>query len=98
MSDKIKKLSDAIRLGATFKAQARGGYLIDNRTCALGAAAEAIGMDIAATDNVAAQLRQRFSALLNFYDNKSLFEMIVEMNDMGHSRESIADWLKRQGL
>ena len=41
--DKITKLSQAIRLGATFRPQCYGHMFHDGSSCALGAAAEAVG-------------------------------------------------------
>lgn len=44
MGDKIKKLSDAILIGATIRPQCRGILFSgDEKSCALGAAIEAIG-------------------------------------------------------
>ena len=39
------KLSDAIRIGAKLRPQCHGGFSRDGGTCALGAAAEALGFD-----------------------------------------------------
>src|SRR5882724_13166406 len=42
MSDKIKTLSQAIRLGATFREQCEDEYFFGGNSCALGGAYEAI--------------------------------------------------------
>lgn len=50
MSDKIKTLSQAIRLGATFRPQCFAGFYDEasgiGRTCAFGAAFEACGAEV----------------------------------------------------
>lgn len=44
MSDKIKTLSQAIRVGATFRPQCFHSFFDKGATCALGAAMEAVGL------------------------------------------------------
>lgn len=95
MGDKIKTLSQAIRLGATFRPQSRECYFHHHAdgsvsSCALGAAIEAVtghtidNMDI---------IRQRFEV------GARLENEIVNMNDkQGMTREAIADLLESQGL
>ena len=46
MSDKIKTLSQAIRLGATFRPQTYGNFCDVIGSCAFGAAFEAVGVEI----------------------------------------------------
>ncbi len=97
MSDKLKSLSDAIRLGATFRPQCRGTTsrrLIDSQigTCALGAAMEAVfGFnEVASSPNgTLQQLAKRFP------NEEAWFDIIVTWNDGSEylTREQIADRL-----
>lgn len=50
MGDKLRTLSDAILLGSTFRPQSFKDIYKHGRTCALGAAAEAIGIDVSKFD------------------------------------------------
>lgn len=107
MSDKIKTLSQAIRLGATFRPQSSGGFFTclgpsaeDARkpavgSCALGAAYEAItGHTYPADGTLGPLLMNRFHGI----DEYKLHE-IIECNDTARmTREEIADWLESQGL
>lgn len=102
MADKIKKLSQAIRLGATFRPQCTNGAFEykDGKTvgsCALGAAYEAVfGIHYKLEphrDITFAPLFERFPEVPNH-----LVPEIARRNDwMGHTREQIADWLEAQG-
>jgi hypothetical protein len=99
MGDKITKLSQAIRLGATFRPQCRGLLFThkfgDVRSCAMGAAWEAITGTAEYVDLVKAKriLMKRFDV------TDSCIEDIQERNDqLGQTREQIADWLEAQGL
>jgi len=94
MSDKITKLSDAIRLGATFKPQCTGTFFDNGRSCALGAA-----LDAMATDDPN-ELVRRFPHLEQHRNSFgwTLYSIIVELNDQEHwTRERIASWLESIG-
>lgn len=107
MSDKIRKLSQAMRLGATFTPQARGYTCKQNsttginHTCAIGAAYHgAFGEppQTLGTGICWAELMKRFKMSAT-YDNISLQDEIVMMNDEQRlTREQIADWLEKKGL
>lgn len=95
MADKITKLSDAIRLGATFRPQCRGGFFQQGMSCALGAAYEAVTGEYDSELEhgvVAPLLRNRFGV---DYD---MLCAVVHRNDDGkETREAIADWLENEG-
>ena len=94
MADKIKTLSQAIRLGATFRPQCTGGFFEDGKSCALGAAIEALtGVNTEPDISVQGFLLDRFPAV-----QEVLFEIPIMNDRHGWSRESIADWLEAQGL
>src|SRR5688500_13460622 len=97
------KLSEAIRLGAMLKPKGRGGYIRDT-SCALMAAAEAVGMepDGRHVDYVA--IGRRWPFVLNvapaprglddlnyeFLDNTKIIELIYVLNDCTNwTREQI---------
>ena len=89
------KLSEAIRIGARLRPQElRGHYFLDGRSCALGAAFEALGISSEAKLDLHAwsTLKERYSL------PQTLHHEITSRNDRGQSRESIADWLEAQGL
>ena len=95
MADKIKTLSQAIRLGATFHPQCFYSFhqydpydssKIEG-TCALGAASDAVGIE-------PNRLRKRFPEV-----SGNIFYDIIRMNDTEKkTREQIATWLEEQGL
>ncbi len=93
------KLSEAIRLGAMLKPQFKGGSTDGDRTCALAAAADALGISYY---NIAPYnaLEYLYPALLVDTINpmsgrkRPLEECIWTLNDCGWTRESIADWLE----
>ncbi len=108
MSDKIKTLSQAIRLGATFAPQCHGRFsewrfnLLPERvaTCAFGAAAEAVG----AKNHF--ELWDRFNDTLIiklfcpacFFKRSFVKELVFHLNDDHRwTRERIADWLEKNG-
>lgn len=95
MSDKIKTLSQAIRLGSTFRPQGFDCFFQGGRTCAIGAAAEALyGED--GLDSVADKLDD---IKARFQVNQDLLHQVYNRNDAhGQTREQIADWLQTQGL
>jgi len=114
MADKLKNLSDAILLGSTFRGQSRSDLYANGRTCAIGAAAEAIGIDIVENaDNnykVEIELEKRFPIMdedirlscpspLCYEHACSIHDMVVHLNDSHHwTRERIAAFLKTKGL
>lgn len=113
MSDKIKTLSQAIRLGATFRPQGFGALFDDDKSCAIGAAGEALGFtkgEHFSTDDI----KDRFpmtGALDSFcpmcsQDDlmilrsipRNAIGLVIHLNDQHQwSREQIADWLEGQG-
>ena len=99
MSDKITKLSDAIRLGATFRPQCRRGTTdFDRRTsCALMAAHEAVFHQ---TPEEFLRGCRTFEPLADRFGLPSgIVNQVALRNDRdGHTREQIADWLEGQGL
>jgi hypothetical protein len=101
------KLSEAIRLGSALRKQAFDAYFVDSRSCAIGAAAEAMGC--AYGDRPSAHmLLHHFPALLytstypcgcNFEDQQGLVSLvetiIIHLNDRHHwTRERIATWIE----
>jgi hypothetical protein len=99
MADKIKKLSQAIRLGATFKPQYFGSLCNDRHnpqyTCALGAALDAICKLDAFVNQ-----REDYIKILKDRFNIPFFELpvIIRQNDKCKiSREMIADTLEHKG-
>lgn len=89
----IETLSEAIRLGSMLRAQHTDAMFGDGRSCALGAAMEALGLhdgsvEVDEADDIyalMAQLRARFPYLDRRMENK-----IVALN-YRLSREQIAD-------
>lgn len=94
MSDKIKKLSDAIRLGATFRPQCTERYFKGKGSCALGAAAEAVGISSPIGGKLYARFPELHCVELN---GRALWSKITQLNDSGSTREQIADWLASIG-
>lgn len=98
MGDKIKKFSEAIRLGATFRPQCQEAYFITKldgtiTSCAIGAGIEAV------TGNAYLAPGWFDKVSVRFGINTPIQNQIVEMNDrQGMTREAIADWLSSQGL
>lgn len=87
------KLSAAIRIGAALRPQGQRRLYRDGKSCALGAAIEGRGHDL---KNVPWYDYQR---ILQDVWGKPIGDEIVERNDqLGHTREQIADWLESQGL
>ncbi len=102
--DKLTKLSQAIRLGATFHPQCFGTLftyqrvhncsqllehpLIIEASCAIGAASEALMIN----GRIKSEFKKRFNI------SEILFNEIVSKNDIERlTREQIADWLEEQG-
>jgi hypothetical protein len=97
------KLSEAMRLGSALREQAFDAYFVDSRSCAIGAAAEAMGC--AYGDRPSAHMLHHFPALLytstypcgcNFEDLVSRVEtIIIHLNDRHRwTREQIAAWIE----
>lgn len=112
--DKITKLSQAIRLGATFRPQCFGNLFqaTDDGlgSCAIGAALEATGMIDPETycaqrkydvddANIILDLLARFHLCPVLHWNTTV-KQIMALNDCTHSksREYIADILEKRGL
>lgn len=99
---KLLKLSEAIRIGASMREQCKGQFFKEGKSCALGAALDAIGMKAFAEayhskhggiwpwDKVETSFGEGI--------HSKLTTEIAKRNDHGESRESIADWLEAQGL
>lgn len=99
MGDKLKKLSDAIRLGATFRPQCRECYFHHDgnqvtSSCAIGAAIEALTGETEVSSGLIEEvIEERFGV------DTDIEHEIVTMNDKhGMTREAIADWLEAKGL
>lgn len=110
--DKIKKLSQAIRVGASFREQAFGNFFQAGKSCALGAALEALGivkevkqttwgLSNSSCSDAMGTLVQRFPFLKEITHRtpgEDYSQVIVDLNDHDEwSREKIADWLEEQG-
>lgn len=100
--DKISKLSQAIRLGATFRPQCRGDLFRDGKSCAIAAAYEAVtgnsqyGPETEG-EHPGSVLQERFGMTVR------IWQEIVNRNNgrFGFplsTREEIADWLESEGL
>ena len=101
--DKITTLSQAIRLGATFRDQCFGHFFQYGKSCAIGAAMEAVGLDQNQYDDLGKRfpiMNQRVNApkeLLYCYCFMNLAAILWRLNDRLHwSREKIADWVEEQ--
>lgn len=100
MADKIKKLSDAIRLGSTMSKQCVGELFFESNvtkesySCALGAAYQATFGERGVSHSIA------ISGLKERYGIKSiLIDDIMSWNDSERlSFEQIADRLEARGL
>ena len=92
---RITKLSQAIRIGARLRPQSLCGYFDAGRSCAIGAAYEAIfGFPMKSkTDH---------QGVCDLYDKmpviRGLAHSIVGWNDSGMTREAIADRLEAEGF
>ena len=97
------KLSEAIRLGAMLKPQGREHLRRDNRTCAFGAAFDAVG-ELANSVIGERSFMVMARALWPIVDNevkcpiagttRHLGSMILSLNDEDEwTREQIADWV-----
>jgi len=107
MSDKITKLSQAIRLGATFRPQCfyalSKGDDTNGMTCAIGAAYEVhLGEFPLPLKGISAS--EVTSFVKRFFDGDDMKALtinnkIAKLNDGQHlTREEIADWLESIGM
>lgn len=96
------KLSEAIRLGAMLRPQGFGAYIRDGRSCALGAAREAIGVVLGWPEEWHLLLSKRQNCPVCCVADVAvavprLFETIILLNDDHHwTREQIADFIESQ--
>jgi hypothetical protein len=106
LPEEITKVSQAIRIGAKLRPQGTAYYFEHGRSCALGAAYEAIyghpGVECAAGSHRDSSGEMLGVRLGNHFGqpffNADLDYKIVCKNDSGWTREQIADWLESQGL
>lgn len=97
------QLSEAIRLGAMLKPQATHFLLFEDRTCALGAACEAVSIRISegqsclnnATFKRWPILRMRVQSPVAQYCQRASVSIVIQsLNDTHRwTREQIADWV-----
>ena len=89
------KLSEAIRLGSLMSPQHFGGSMDGAGRCALGAAADAAGLEKSALGTVPyVRLREHFPVLGLPFGPSDVMRHIVNLNDIfRHTREQIADWV-----
>lgn len=85
------KLSDAIRIGAAKRPQCQGWYFDGVGTCALGAAYEGLTGHPPARMNLDSDVTR---VLMRW---GYIGSEVVIRNDLGHTREQIADWLESKG-
>jgi hypothetical protein len=89
---KIEKFSTAILVGSCFRPQCSGSYFQDGKSCAIGAAWEAMRMKgrppASCTETV-----QKMGFIVPWMTVVEAFHM----NDAGKSREEVADWLEAKG-
>lgn len=89
------KLSEAIRIGARLRPQQTNGrYMNDGKSCALGAAYEAVTGRYDENTGLIPWFQSQYSRL----DMLRIGAAIMLRNDRGESRESIADWLQGIGF
>lgn len=104
------KLSEAIRLGAMMKPQGFEVLIADGRSCAIGAAADAIGANVddssGSMSAVPPKLRTAFPLLSVCADSPcpskdcgvircGVSSVIIHLNDTHRwTREEIADWVE----
>src|SRR5882762_300527 len=98
---KIAKISEAIRIGARLRPQCTGQMFLHGKSCALGAAYEALygypGLDVVQMNTVI-----EGSCALNWlpkgFPTMAKYDSAIFMkNDSGETREQIADWLEALG-
>ena len=94
LPEEITKLSEAIRIGSKKRPQCTGDYFVEGRSCAIGAAWEAMGLlgkrkpSFSSTGTVSA---------MGFTVPDDIVIEAFNMNDSGKTREQVADWLESQG-
>lgn len=91
---KVMKLSEAIRIGAKMGPQIRGQYILENASCAFGAAALAMGGD-SDFDLFILAGKLHSAEPLAFACKYKI--TIAKANDRGWTREEIADALEQLG-
>ena len=102
-------ISDAIRVGAVLRPQIRRNMMRNGGTCALGAAAEAIGLEEIESGCYSELIRLYpylettgilcpvLSGCSMGMQDPTLGRAITHLNDdHGWTREAIADWLERE--
>jgi len=102
------KLSEAILIGAAIRPQAFGDYVKDGRTCALGAAYEALFDRLPpAAQSEHCRVLSEIAPYGGYNDSANpvsgkagpICDICVELNDdQLWTREEIATWLAEQGL
>lgn len=99
------RLSEAIRLGSMLREQNKGGYLQDNKTCAMGAAFDAIGAfavgQVQCSGLPVLSFSYKFPIIEQVVEHptvarrQSVMEIIFYLNDtLGWIRPRIADWVE----
>jgi hypothetical protein len=91
------KLSEAIRLGAMLKPQGFGSFNTNKSTsCALGAAANAVGITCQELCLFFPILKKRVKHPMTvFHVRRRIFCLIYYLNDSSRwTREQIADWVE----
>ena len=93
-------LSEAIRLGATLGPQTRHFSIASGgASCALGAAARAIGLIRTDYQSLTYDTLQRAFPVFQGDSGWRLMRNITELNDLLYlSREEIADWIVENGF
>jgi hypothetical protein len=85
------KLSEAIRLGAMMKPKGERFLEHEGKTCALGAACDAVGISTSAQNDVYGELKARWPML----NDHKIVVAIWDWNDISLlTREEIADWVE----
>lgn len=90
---KVLKLSEAMRIGAMRHPQNMNALYEAGKTCALGAVA--VGRGWMPTDSIPDEVITRY--LGDVYNTPLWYEIGAKRNDIGWTREHIADWLEAQG-
>lgn len=91
------RLSEAIRLGATMRPQAFGVAMFNGRSCAMGAASEALGITIEDFLDWPADIRATFRLLRKcpVCQIEESMCAVAHVNDVHRwTREQIADWVE----
>lgn len=98
---KTLKLSEAIRIGAQIRPQCSVEFYDDGKSCALGAALEAIGKRDEAMSYRANEVAWPYEWISKYFVLPEDFDELKDvgyLNDEGLSREQIADHLEAKGL